>query len=164
MTDTPAGPPNRQLPPASTTKQSFVAAGAAAVRFGRARVHEGARGGARAPAHEELDLEVQEALRAAQAAQGSRERRVEREDSDEPQTFTLAQLVERVQQGWATRRQAVESGDPDGPDIAGWDPGGADRSALDESPRSRGEIPPRRMSNVNLAAAALGAIHRKQGL
>lgn len=44
------------------------------------------------------------------------------------QRFTLAQLVERIQDSRGKRKAVVESGDPDGPDDSGWDPGSVQSS------------------------------------
>jgi len=114
--------PQHVLPPASTTKVDLrsQAAGFFAQRRRGANVHEAAPPPKARKAPQGL-YDDPEPVIIAEASQKAPEPTQLPEASE--QRYTLAQLVEKIQQRRGARQAIVASGDPDGPDDTGWDPG-----------------------------------------
>ena len=113
--------PHQVLPPASTTKVDLraQASGFFAQRRRGANVHEAAPSPKAQQATQGL-YDDPEPVIIAEAPQQAPEPLPIPEASE--QRYTLAQLVEKIQQRRGRRQKVVESGDPDGPDDSGWDP------------------------------------------
>jgi hypothetical protein len=128
--------PNHVLPPASTTKVDLKAQAAGFFAQRRGVVRKTAPPQVRETRGLWDDDQLDEAPAPPPAAPQGR------------QTFTTAQLVERLHAQRAQRKAVVESGDPDGPEDTGWDPNEVTM--------------PRVAGGASLAAGALAHRRRQQ--
>lgn len=112
--------PNHVLPPASTSKIDLrsQAAGFFAQRRKGGNVHEAAPRASQAVQDVYAASELSEVTEARQVAQEPL-----RPTDQSTQRYTLAQLVQRIQEGRRRQQQVVDAGDPDGPDETSWNPG-----------------------------------------
>lgn len=114
---------NHVLPPATTTKVNLQAqaAGFFAQRRRGANVHEADAKPKKVHKATQGLYDDPEPVIIAEARQMAPTPPQLPETSE--QRYTLAQLVEKIQQRRGKRKAVMESGDPDGPDDSGWDPG-----------------------------------------